>query len=179
MRRDEQERAEHKPPQAGARFGWKLAAASLAFVFAYCCGLSVLHARAQGYAEQFAADPLAANGDRVVRVAATPTAANPRVWRCLAETTRSTFRFDVVLGDSSTREPLDLVAYEKPSGEAATLVSRASTDGRARVLLDFARFPVARVRRNDSGGWVVQFADIRFTEPGSRRSTFALDVPIE
>ena len=48
------------------------------------------------------------------------------------------------------------------------------------MLLDFARFPVARVRRADSGGWVVQFADLRFTEPGSRARPggFALDVPV-
>ncbi len=58
--------------------------------------------------------------------------------------------------------------------------TRASEGYAARVLLDFARFPVARVRRADSGGWVVQFADLRFTEPGSRARPggFALNVPV-
>ncbi len=48
------------------------------------------------------------------------------------------------------------------------------------MLLDFARFPSARVRRADSGGWVVQFADLRFTEPGARARPggFALDVTV-
>jgi hypothetical protein len=70
---------------------------------------------------------------------------------------------------------------EKPSGEDAEVVGRAAGDPAARVLLGFARFPVARVRRADSGGWVVQFADLRFTEPGARPRPggFALDVPVD
>jgi hypothetical protein len=49
------------------------------------------------------------------------------------------------------------------------------------VLLDFARFPVARVRRAEAGGWVVSLADLRFTEPDARTrpGSFALDVPVE
>jgi hypothetical protein len=70
--------------------------------------------------------------------------------------------------------------YERPAGEDEELVRRASEGGDARVLLDFARFPVARVRRTGEAGWVVQFADLRFTEPGARARPggFALDVPV-
>ncbi len=70
------------------------------------------------------------------------------------------------------------VSFDKPTGEDEAVVRRASEDANARVLLDFARFPVARIVRADSGGWVVQFADLRFTEPGARASGFALDVPV-
>jgi hypothetical protein len=60
------------------------------------------------------------------------------------------------------------------------LVERASADEHARVLLDFARFPVARVLPAQDGEWIVQFADLRFTEPGARSRVggFALDVPV-
>jgi inner membrane protein len=166
---------------AGKRFGWKVAAASLTFVFVYCCALSVMHTRALGYAEHIVIEfgPEPDGGAR--RVAATPLPADPRAWRCFAETDRATFRFDLTLDDASAEEPRNFVAFEKPSGDEARIIERASKDARARVLLDFARFPVARVRRDDEGGWVVQFADLRFTEPGSRArpGSFALDVPVE
>ena len=165
---------------AGARFGGKVAAAALAFVFVYCCALALIHAGARSRAEDVARELSSRDGSTVKRVAATPLPADPRAWRCLAETDRATFRFDVVLDDPATGEPLNLVAFEKPTGEDAALVSRASADSRARVLLDFARFPAARVRRDDAGGRVVQFADLRFTEPGARArpGSFALEVPV-
>ena len=167
---------------AGARFGGKIAAAALAFVLVYCGALALAHTRAESRAEQFARGLSSGRGERVVRVAATPVAVDPRSWRCLAETDRSTLRFDVKLGGGDdAKGPRNVVAFEKPSGEEAEVVARASADARARVLLDFARFPVARVRRGESGGWVVQLADLRFTEPGAgaRPGSFALEVPVE
>ncbi len=73
-----------------------------------------------------------------------------------------------------------MAKFEKPSDADAEVVRRASENAAARVLLDFARFPVARVVRAGTGGWVVQFADLRFTEPGAgaRVGGFALDVPV-
>jgi inner membrane protein len=167
---------------AAARFGGRVAWASLAFVVVYCGALALVHARARETAEQIARELSSRGGERLTRVAATPLPVDPRAWRCLAETDRSTFRFDVTLGGGdSGRGPRDFVAVEKPSGEAAALVGRAAADERARVLLDFARFPVARVRRGEAGGWVVQLADLRFTEPGARArpGSFALEVPVE
>jgi hypothetical protein len=165
---------------AGARFGWKVAASALVFVFMYCCALAVMHTRALGHAEHIALDFPAEPQEMLTRVVATPLPADPRAWRCLAETSRGTFRFDVKL-DASGVGPHNLIAFEKPSGEEARLVERASEDERARALLDFARFPVARVRRDEAGGWVVQLADLRFTEPGARRrpGSFALDVTVK
>ncbi|HEV7890569.1 MAG TPA: metal-dependent hydrolase [Pyrinomonadaceae bacterium] len=164
---------------AGARHGWKIPAAALALVFVYCCALAVLHARAREAAELRGALLARERGEKLTRVAAMPLPADPRDWRCLVETESMTLRFDVTLGAED--QPRYSVRVPKPSGEEARLVERASEDPRARVLLDFARFPAARVRRDDSGGWVVQFADLRFTEPGarSRPGSFALDVPVK
>jgi inner membrane protein len=164
---------------AGRRFGWKIAAAALAFVFVYCCVLAVMHARARGYAEDIAHGFPSEPGRMATRVAATPLPADPLAWRCLAETSSATFRFDVTLGTSDAG-PHNLVSFEKPTGDDARIIERASEDERARVLLDFSRFPVARVRRDEAGGRVVQLADLRFTEPGAteRPGSFALDVPI-
>ncbi|HEX8188351.1 MAG TPA: hypothetical protein VF586_08370, partial [Pyrinomonadaceae bacterium] len=93
---------------------------------------------------------------------------------------RSTFRFDLRLGKTFFEDLRNVVSVARPAGEDEEAVRRASEDYAARVLLDFARFPVASVKRAGSGGWVVQFADLRFTEPGARARPggFALDVPV-
>jgi hypothetical protein len=63
--------------------------------------------------------------------------------------------------DNLTHSPRSLRAKRRGSSSALR------TTG-ARVLLDFARFPAARVLRDDAGKWVVQFSDLRFVEPGAR-----------
>jgi len=164
----------------GRRFGWRVAAAALAFVVLYCGVLSLVQWRARLGAEVLARELAARDGGRVLRVAATPVLADPLTWRCLAENDRSTGRFDMRLGETEPDDLRNVARFEKPSAEHEEIVRRASEGYDARVLLDFARFPVARVRRADSSGWVVQFADLRFTEPGSRARPggFALDVPV-
>jgi inner membrane protein len=168
------------------RAGAKIASAALALVVAYCVALAFVHARARATADAFA-NSLAQTGNlartgggRVLRLAATPMPADPFTWRCLAEIDRATLRFNLRLGEPSAAEPRNVLSFEKPVGAEAELVGRAATDEQARVLLDFARFPVARVRRGAAGGWVVQFADLRYTEPGARARAggFALDVPV-
>jgi inner membrane protein len=166
--------------RAGPRFGWRVAAVALASVVVYCGAVSVAHARARGEAEVAARGLAGRGGERLVRVAATPVLADPLAWRCLSETDHSTTRFGLTLGAPALEDLRDVVAYAKPAGEEAEAVRLASGDEAARVLLDFARFPVARVLRAGSGARVVQFADLRFTEPGSgaRPGGFALDVPV-
>jgi inner membrane protein len=159
-----------------------VASLALASVALYCGALAVLHARAFSETQVLADDIARRSDERVARVAAMPVLANPFAWRCLAETDRATLRFDFLLGSSATaRGARGLLRVEKPEGEARALVERASEDVRARVLLDFARFPVARVVENASGETVVQFADLRFTEPGTRARVggFALDVVVK
>ncbi|HEX6183057.1 MAG TPA: metal-dependent hydrolase [Pyrinomonadaceae bacterium] len=165
--------------RAGARYGWRVTGVALALVVVYCGALAVVQAGARRDAALFARG-LAGEDERVLRVAAMPVLADPFTWRCLVEAERSTFRFDMRLGTVFVEHLRNDTGFMKPLGEEAEVVARASTDENARVLLDFARFPVARVRRDGTGGWVVQFADLRFTEPGARARVggFALDVPV-
>jgi hypothetical protein len=165
--------------KVAARWGASVATAALALVVVYCVALAFAHARALNDSEREAAG-LAQGGEKVLRVAAMPTAADPFAWRCVADTDRSTFRFDINLSVRRGEGADDFFRIEKPSGDEQELVRRASADARARVLLNFARFPVARVARDESGRAVVRFADLRFTEPGARTRVggFALDVEV-
>jgi len=165
--------------RAGARFGWLVPTVALALVVVYCGALAFMQRNARRTAEMLARN-IAGADERILRVAATPVLADPLSWRCLVEAERSSFRFDMNPDTFDFDTLPKAVAYKKPTGEEAEVVARAASDENARVLLDFARFPVARVRREESGGWVVQFADLRFTEPGARSGVggFALDVPV-
>jgi hypothetical protein len=121
-----------------------------------------------------------------------PTLANPARWFCVAETDRAIYRFPVTLGDPASASSLRIVdgyqadspeaieRFEKPTGEAVELAAVASQDRRARILLDFARFPIAHVADQDCvSQTIVQFSDLRYTKPGSGRGTFSLNVPVE
>ncbi|MFL6336816.1 MAG: metal-dependent hydrolase [Pyrinomonadaceae bacterium] len=164
----------------GGRLGRGVTAAALACVVLYCGALSFVQARALREGEAAARELATHVDERVLRVAATPLLADPSTWRCLAENERSSVRFDLRLGHPVGELLRGLPVFRKPAGEEARLVELASKEADARVLLDFARFPVASVKRAGSGGWVVQFADLRFTEPGvgARPGGFALDVPV-
>ena len=161
--------------------GERVAVSALALVALYCGALALFHHAALEDSRATAQTLAVRGGERVMRVAATPALADPLGWRCLAETDRATLRFDLTLGEKSTAEnPRGLLRVEKPEGAERVLVERASADERARVLLGFARFPVARVLPAQGGAALVQFADLRFTEPGERARVggFALDVPV-
>ena len=166
--------------RAGERLGRRAPAFALALVVVYCGALSLVHSRAMRLADIAAGEFAARRGERVVRVVATPVLSDPRTWRCLTEAEGASARFELTLGRPPAGDVRNFVSYEEPAGEEAEVVRRASEQYAARVLLDFARFPVARVQREESGGWAVQFADLRFTEPGARARVggFALDVPV-
>ena len=73
-----------------------------------------------------------------------------------------------------------MVRYQKPDASTAHAVALASGDARARIFLGFARFPVVRVVTSDCATQtLVQFADLRYTEPGRAAGIFSLEVPIE
>jgi inner membrane protein len=164
--------------KAGERWGAGIPATALALVVVYWGALAVLHARAFKHAQVAARRVAAVRGEGVGRLAATPMPADPLTWRCLAETDRGTFMFDLSLKPDGGAEVSNLFRVEKPEGEAATLAARAAEDPRARVLLDFARFPSSRVERDCAGATVVQFADLRFATPGERPrgGSFAVEV---
>ncbi len=162
--------------RAGNRWGQKIAIASFVILLAYWGGLAWAHSLAirEG---TLAASVIAHSGETISRLAAMPTLANPVTWECVFETERATYRFDLSL---LTRKPEDVVRYEKPSQEMSSLVQKASEDRRAQILLGFARFPVVQLPDIDcTTQTLVQFADLRYTEPGKSRGTFSLEVPVD
>ncbi len=154
-----------------------IAFAALAFVVCYWGALALMHHAA--YQNAFTrADQLAAeNAEHLIRVVTMPTAANPLRWQSVAETDQAIYRFFVGVAAQPSTSP---ERYEKPSGLSEQLVSAASLDPRAQVLLGFARFPLAQVEsENCIGQTLVQFADLRYTEPGGSRGNFSLSVPVD
>ena len=169
-----------------------IAASALVLIFCYWCVLALAHASALNAAVLIANQPASQFNERVLRVVAMPTLANPARWFCIAETDRAIYRFPVRITRAPSEYPLPVVdgyqsdspeaieRYEKPTGEAAALTVAASNDRRARILLDFARFPIAHLAEQDCmTQTIVQFSDLRYTKPGSGRGTFSLNVPVE
>lgn len=166
--------------QAGRRWGSSIALVALALVGLYCAGLSLAHhnavARAQSAAESLAAQ----NDEKVVRMAAMPTFADPRRWLCVAETDGATYRYEISLTERNDAAFNGrAVRYAKPLPCVQDAVARASQDARARIFLGFARFPIARVQTDCLSQMLVQFADLRYTEPGATgRGSFNLNVDV-
>jgi inner membrane protein len=176
------------------RLGKSIAVGALAFVVLYWGALAWAHHAAYRNAVIAANELAAQRGELFIRVAAMPTAANPLRWLCVAETDRAMYRFFVGVGDqvwvanlpnsigeenrSSAKTGVE--RYEKPTGQSERPVSVASRDLRAQILLGFARFPIARVESDNCiERTLVQFADLRYTEPGASRGGFSLNVPVE
>lgn len=161
----------------GRRFGWRLALASFLMLFAYWGSLSLLHVRAIAQGHEEIVRLASSRGEQVTRIAATAVAANPLRWRCLAETDRGLYRFDVRLGASGVQE---LVRYEKPSSAEAGIIEASRKDRKVQIFFEFARFPAHRIAGADcTTQTLVQLADLRYTEPGRTRGSFALEVPVD
>ncbi len=165
--------------RTGARLGAKVAIAALISVTIYCAGLAAIHTVALHKAELLSAEMAKSRAERVIKVAAMPTVADPVDWVCVFETERATYKYNLSLLGASV-PPATVTRYEKPTGPAADLLAIASADSRAVVFLGFARFPVVKIVGADCASQtLVQFADLRYTEPGRQRGgTFSLDVPI-
>ena len=162
----------------GRRLGAKVAITGLVIVTIYCGGLAVAHSVALKRAEVMAAEIANSRAERVVKLAAMPTVADPVDWVCVLETDRATYKFNLSLL-AETTPPANVIRYEKPSGSAADAVAVATRDSRTQIFLGFARFPVFKVVGADCNTQtLVQIADLRYTEPGNQRGTFSLDVPI-
>jgi inner membrane protein len=162
----------------GESQGAKVAIVAFAAVIIYCAGLAGAQSLAlrQGRIEAMAIANK--NGEQMVKVAAMATPANPAEWLCVMETDRATYRFTLSLLRKQ-QGAADLVRFDKPHASDAA-VADALRDERARIFLDFARFPVVKVvGENCATQTLVQFADLRYTEPGRTRGTFGLEVPVE
>jgi len=162
---------------ARERWGRKIAFVAIAVVLCYWSALAFAHSRAVARGNEEAAKMATANGETVVRLAAMPRLANPFGWDCVFETERAMYRFDLALLSDSAKNP---VRYEKPGPELKEVVDYVEEQRSARIFLNFARFPVMKLA--DPGcttRTLVQLADLRYTEPGRSRGTFALELPID
>ena len=163
----------------GGRAGAKIAIAALATVTIYCAALAATHALALRRANLQAITIANQNSENLIKLAAMPIVANPAQWVCVMETDRATYRFKVFLLRAPSTDP-EIVRYKKPEGADAEAAAQAERDGRSEVFLGFARFPVVHVVGEDCvTQTLVEFADLRYTEPGQGRGTFSLDVPVD
>jgi hypothetical protein len=163
----------------GERAGPKTAMAALMVVMSYGAGLFAAHAVALSRAKAQAVAIANSHSERIINLAAMATAANPTGWVCVMKTDRATYRFDLSLLGEHSASPA-FVRYENLEGLQAETVEEAERDYRAQIFLGFARFPVMRVVGEDCvTQTLVQFADLRYTEPGNGRGTFSLDVPVD
>jgi inner membrane protein len=161
----------------GERVGARVALVSLIIIVVYWCGLGFIHSRAVARAEVEAA-ALTGSNETVSRLAAMPTLANPFGWDCVFETDKATYRFTLhLIGEKSVTKT---VRYEKPSGKLGEAVKKVSQDRPAQIFFGFARFPVARLSNQGcTSQTLVQLADLRYTEPGTSRGAFSLNLPVE
>lgn len=163
---------------AGPRFGSKIAIVALVIVPIYwrILGFAQTEALLKGLRE--AETSVKWNGERISRMAAMPTLANPFRWDFVFDTDRATYRFPVVVGDESP--PPRVIRYEKPSGPLAEVMENVSHDRSVQIFLGFARYPVARLADPScTTETVLQLADLRYTEPGSQRGTFTLEQKVD
>jgi inner membrane protein len=160
---------------ARERWGSGIAFAAIALAVCYWTSLGFAHSRAIARGSEEAATMAAANGETVARLAAMPRLANPFRWDCVFETDRAMYRFDLGLLNNTAEDTP--VRYPKP---AADFVNTVSQQRPVRVFLGFARFPVMQLE--DPGcttRTLVQIADLRYTEPGGSRGSFAFELPID
>ena len=162
---------------ARERWGTRIAVVAIAIVLCYWSLLAFAHSRAITRGNEEAARMATANGETVARLAAMPRLANPFRWDCVFETDRAVYRFDLSLFQSNAG---DAVRYEKPGPQLKGVVDYVSEQRSAQIFLNFARFPVMKLA--DPGcttRTLVQLADLRYTEPGRSRGSFALELPID
>lgn len=163
--------------RVGERKGAAVAWAALVAVVLYWGALAGLHARARARAEAFAQELAAPEGETVRELAAMPAPMNPLAWVCVAETERATYRYEVRIAGGDSRL---LSRFEKPRGADALAFERAAQSAPASVFLDFARFPVARVRPGPEGRARVRITDVRFGQPaeGDEGGGFSVETEV-
>ncbi|HEX7295412.1 MAG TPA: metal-dependent hydrolase [Pyrinomonadaceae bacterium] len=165
--------------KAGQRWGPRVAASALILIAVYWIGLSIAHRRAVAIASNEANVIASQHQESVTRLAVMPTLANPFQWDSTFETNGATYRFRVRLFDNAQNAER-LVRFAKPEGELASAIQQISDDRRLKLFLEFARFPVARLRDPTCTiETLVQFADLRYTEPGRQRASFAIELPVD
>jgi inner membrane protein len=156
----------------------RIALLALTIVLIYLTTLAGLHVLALRQARVRADEIARSYSEQLKQVAAMPVLATPANWSCVMETEKATYKFSVSLLDRDRHS--NVSRFEKPTGLAAYAIAEADRDPRAQVLNEFMRFPGYNVVGLDCATQtLVQFADLRYTEPGKRNGSFSLEVPIE
>lgn len=163
----------------GKRWGNRIALAAFAVVAVYFVCLALLHQAAVSEVREQARAIASQNGESITDLAAMPTLANPLKWLSIVETEFAAYRFELSLLNRQNAAD-DFVRHERGDISNSPALEQAWRDRRTQVFLRFARFPVARVVGADCvTQTLVQFADLRYTQPGSSRGTFSLELPVE
>jgi inner membrane protein len=163
---------------ARERWGTKIAFVAIGIVLAYWGVLAFLHSRALTEGREAAYGIAVSNGETLGRIAAMPTLANPLRWDFVFDTDKATYRFPLVLNRQTPAQ--NLIRYPRPSGKLAATLDAAAREKPAHVFLGFARFPVAKLADPDcTTQTLLQLADLRYTEPGRSRGTFAVELPVD
>lgn len=164
---------------AGRRFGNKIAIVALAIIPCYWTLLGYAHSRALASGYYQATNIVLPWGEPIRRLSVMPTLASPLHWDCVFETDLATYRFGLRLMSDNFPQTR-VIRYEKPSGPLAEVMENVSQDRPVQIFLGFARYPVARLADpNCTTDTLLQLADLRYTEPGSRRGTFTLEQPVD
>ena len=167
--------------------GPKTVIGALILLVAYWGALAFAHQLALSNTRAVADHLASRRLERVIQVVAMPMAASPLRWQSVAETDLAMYRFTVDVGGdrsgpswTATVNGAELDRYEKPTGQPAEFVALAMKDRRAEALLRFARFPIEHVNADNCVGQaLVQFADLRYTEPGRGRANFSVNIPVD
>jgi inner membrane protein len=161
------------------RGGAWIALAAFVVIAVYWSSLASLHWFAINQAKVEARTIVNQYEESITDIAAMPTVANPFQWSCVVETENAAYRFELSLVGTQNAVS-QLVRHDRADTAESPAVEQALQDERARIFLDFARFPVARVVGADCmTKTLVQLADLRYTQPGGGRGTFSLDVPVD
>jgi hypothetical protein len=161
------------------KWGAKLAWAAFSLLVFYWLGLAVMHAIALHEVHLAAAAIARSNSETIADQAAMPTLANPFRWLAVVETERASYRFELSITDGTT-VPAGLVRHDRADYSKSPFMKEAVQDRRAQIFLGFARFPVFKVKGSDClTDSVVQLADLRYTQPGGTRGSFAVEIPVE
>jgi len=166
---------------AQRQVGQRTAITALALLIIYWVGLAFAHRAAAANTFSIANSIAVPQHERLIRAATMPTQATPFRWQSVAETDVAIYKFAVsVVNDSTDINNISVARFEKPGGREAQPVSVAERDRRAQALLGFARFPLAHINTDNCiGQALVQFADLRYTEPGRGRGNFSVNIPVD
>lgn len=159
-----------------------IAVAALAGILVYWGVLSLLHQRALRVVENAMRVAVIDNSAGTTRYAAMPTLGHPWRWRAVVDTTGETYRFDLnLLIPGGMLEKGGFETFIKPAGQQAATVDAARNDPRATAFLEFSRFPAISIRRHCSEALLVQFTDLRFSEPDNNTedNSFKVNVVVE